>query len=149
MNLEDICYVNQDNERFVGIIAENDIIKINFPLGYRLSNKEELLREDIISLMKVLKLFNNNENDNLKKSNERQRLEETFPFFEYKMMLSYYLDYGLYFERKVNFKQSKNGKIKWNKTIKKEKPYFINNKILPHIVVDLNHKSILFSHLYI
>lgn len=129
-NLNKICHINtnQGEDTFVGIRMQEGEIRVCFPLGYRLEKADKGIRRDILHLLKVLKRFSNviSEKDWTLNNYE---LVEGFPYIAYQKIILNYLDYGYYFEKEVNYKVSKRGKINWNKTIKTQSPVVIDNQI--------------------
>ena len=59
LNLKVKCHVNKngDGDRFVGIKADADQAMVYFPMGYRLPDNEEDIRDDILKLISVLAEF--------------------------------------------------------------------------------------------
>ena len=62
-SLIDNCEVvtQEDGDRFVGLKASTDEVKIYFPLGYDLPETDKELRKDIIHLLSVLHEFTGKE----------------------------------------------------------------------------------------
>ena len=125
INLHDICSVSTgfEDDRFVGIKLSSGKPEVHFPIGFSISNSNDELREDIVTLIKVLKRFFYSEaNSNLKQS--RHENENRFPLLAYQRILLRYLNYGRYFETETEYTAFPSGKINWSRTIKKSIPSF-------------------------
>lgn len=124
-SLFDICNYNanlEDKDYFVGIKCENEKLQINFPLGYKKAENEQELRKDILTLIKVLSVFNGENIARVTNVAFRDREKVQFPIHAYLYIIRDFLTNGYYVEKESFFVQSKTGKINWNKTIKNIKP---------------------------
>lgn len=119
-----------EKDYFVGIKYEDDIFKINFPLGYRKAETEQELRKDILTLIKVLSLFNTENIAYISKESLKDKKSVEFPIHAYLYIIRDFLSSGYYVEKEVTFEHGKTGKINWNKTIKQKKPVLNDNDIV-------------------
>ena len=123
MNLKDICSVNDNrgDNTFVGIISEEGRVKVQFPLGFRLSEDEKGLRKDIILLINTIAASSKKKVSEFK--TEASDLNDTgLPIQSYLFLIKDFIEKGYYQERINEYTISKRGKINWNRTIKTIKP---------------------------
>ena len=113
---------------FVGVHFLDGRFEIKYPLGYRLSSKEDekQCRKDILNLIRVLRQYRSQDKVN-RESKETFYLDTNFPLFAYMAVYNWYLKNGYYLPREVIFKKGTNGKINWSRTIKTTKPAINNN----------------------
>lgn len=121
--LKDRCRINTniDSDTFVGIQATGNDIRVNFPLGFRVSNDERELRREILLLLDVLS--KNTEKKDSSIDMNRERGVEALPIHAYLFIISDYYSRGYYKETEVINKVRKNGKVNWSKTIKTQRAY--------------------------
>ena len=132
--LRNHCHVktNEEGDRFVGIKADSNGVRVNFPIGYDLPKDEDELRRDIRNLFQVLSLFSTKE-DRLIHSNKFKKSKEVeFPIQAYLNVINYYLDHNgnYYIERETEHKISNRGKTDWARTIKTQRPLIYNNSFV-------------------
>lgn len=129
ITLENICrnVTNVNTDTFVGLEFRKDVsgrqITVNFPLGYYISDTEDELRDDIISLLKLLEQAKNKGNISMINPNINNQLEYNPPLKAYFEVLSYFLNNGYYTEIEEEYKRGLSGPVNWKRTINKEKPY--------------------------
>lgn len=130
INIRNKCFVNikDINDDFVGIRCKNGDIKINFPMGFKISDNDDELRKDILLLINTLSL-NTEKKESEILGNIRQYEKTQFPIQSYIEIIKSFYNNGYYKERESIYSVSKKGKINWNRTIKTQKPYVQNNKI--------------------
>lgn len=124
-SLFDVCNYNaniDEKDYFVGIQYDDKQLKINFPLGYRKARTEQELKKDILTLIKVLSLFNTENIAYITKETGKNQDAVQFPIHAYLYVIRDFLNNGYYVEKEIYFKQGTSGKINWNKTIKQIKP---------------------------
>lgn len=127
MTLRFKCYVNgnTDNNRFVGIKIINNQAKIYFPLGYRLSNEERNIKEDILKLISVLTKFMTSSNKISIIQNLKLRQNENFPITAYINVIKYYLKNSSYYvEKDVIQKYNDRGKFNFRVSLRKNVRFF-------------------------
>lgn len=118
------CRVNSNCEidTFVGLRCNDGDISINFPMGYHISEADNELRKDIILLFATLSAnTERKESELLKKGSSFDEVE--FPLQSCMYLIKDFLVRGYYREEEALYKVAKTGKINWNRTIKKQKPY--------------------------
>jgi hypothetical protein len=122
--IRDKCRVNtnRDADAFVGILCENGDIRINFPLGFRISEDEKELRKEILLLIHTIGATTARRDSEILKS-DRVYNQTAFPIQSYMHVISDYYARGYYKEREIKHAAAKRGKIDWNRTIKTRKPY--------------------------
>lgn len=127
--LKDRCAVATQNEgdRFVGIKASTDDVKVYFPLGYQLSDDDSELRSEIFHLFNVLNEFLDKKDRIIPTNNINANQNVEFPLTAYLEVIRYYVENGYYIERDSFFKTKDRGKINWTKTIQQQKPLLYKN----------------------
>ena len=127
--LKDRCTVTTQNEgdRFVGIKAEMDDVKVYFPLGYQLPDNDSELRTEIFHLFNVLNEFLDKKDRIIPINNIEANKNVEFPLNAYLEVIKYYVENGYYVERDSSFKTKDRGKINWTKTIQQQKPLLYKN----------------------
>jgi len=122
---------NINGDTFVGIKSESiegkQSIIINFPIGYKISEEEEELREEIINLFNILKDYKDNQSNVSGLSYDNNDIVEEFPIQAYYQVLYYYLNNGYFYTKEERYKKGVSGPINWNRTIKQEKPIVQSN----------------------
>ncbi len=118
------CSTGEDY--FVGIKCENGQIKVSFPMGFSLIDNPKIIRKDIRNLIRILSRERKNESEQGNK--KRQYDIKSFPIQAYISIITDFFDRGYYIEREITYKTSLNGKIDWNKTVKRQKTYVQDNE---------------------
>lgn len=130
LNIHNKCFVNiKDNyDTFVGIKCIDGDIKINFPMGFSISNDDDGLRKDILLLINTL-----SQNTEKKESEflgqAKKNNEAEFPIQAYIETIKDFYSNGYYKECEILYTVSKKGKINWNRTIKTQRPYIQDNQV--------------------
>ncbi len=114
---------NSMDDNFVGIKAENNKIKVCFPLGYGLSITEENRKEDAKLLIKVLSRFQSRASNLFPRYCENKIEHNKFPIHAYLNVIENYLAHGYYVETKSIYSGNSQGKINWHMTVNKRRPY--------------------------
>jgi hypothetical protein len=124
IDIRDKCRVNSNREMdtFVGLKCNDDDISINFPMCYHISDDNAELRKDIILLFATL-AANTQRRDSELLGQGRSFDEVEFPLQSYMYLIKDFFARGYYREQEVTYKVAKTGKIKWNRTIKTQRPY--------------------------
>ena len=128
-SLFDRCRTNTNIESdvFVGIRRKDEYYEVNFPLGYHLSEDENGLRKDILSLINVLaKNTEKKESELYLGLNKDEMLG--VPVQSYLYLIKDFYERGYYKERDTYRRVAKRGKIDWNRTIKTQKPLLQSNE---------------------
>ena len=129
-SIRDRCFVNQnrDADTFVGLKCENGEFSVHFPLGFGISENDKELRKDIILLLDTIASTTGKKDSSI--YNLAKDYNYTaFPIQAYISIIKDYYERGYYQEREKQYVVSKRGKIDWNKTIKKQKPYVQENRL--------------------
>ena len=124
-NIRNLCRVStdEDGDVFVGIKADSNNISVSFPLGYEIPKSDNEIRKDIKHLIWILSEFTTKE-DRLIALNKFQAPQFVdFPINAYRELIEYYLCYGYYVEKDVEYKTSSTGNKNWAKTVKNQKGY--------------------------
>lgn len=130
LNIRSKCFVNikDTNDTFVGIKCKDGDIRINFPLGFSISNDDDELRKDIILLINTLSV-NTAKMDSEFLGEARKYEQMEFPIQACIDIIKEFYSNGYYKEVEAVYTVSKKGKINWNRTIKTQKPYVQDNEI--------------------
>lgn len=117
---------NKEGDSFVGIKSENidgtHTISINFPMGYNISDNEEIVRNEIIQLVTVLQMYND-EDSKISEIRPEQILKTIqFPVQSYFTVLHDYLNNDYYQVQEKQYQVGLSGPINWSQTIKKQTP---------------------------
>lgn len=117
---------NREGDTFVGIKSEliNEVhnLTIYFPLGYKISQDENLVRNEIIQLLTVLQDYNDEQSQVASISPEQLLKTVRFPAQAYIKVITDYLNNGYYKMSEDEFKLGQSGAISWNKTRKQVEP---------------------------
>ena len=117
---------NREDDTFVGIKSEHienkTIISIHFPLGYKISQDDEVLRDEIIQLMSVLNEYNDQQSVIDEIQPDQLLKTVSFPVQAYLTVILDYLNNGYYQIKEDMYVQGTSGAISWSQTIKKEDP---------------------------
>lgn len=145
-SLFDVCNYNaniDEKDYFVGIKYEAERLQINFPLGYKKADKESELRKDILTLVKVLSLFNTENIAKITNASFKDKEKVQFPIHAYLYIIRDFLSNGYYAEKEVIFNQGNTGKINWNKTIKQIRPEINDESVvyLKYITRKINYNE--------
>lgn len=130
LNIRDKCFVNikDTDDNFVGIRCRDGDIKINFPIGFNISNNDDEIRKDILLLINALTV-NIGKKDSEFLGQYKKYEEIEFPIQAYIEIIKDFYNNGYYIEREVLYTVSKKGKINWNRTIKTQKPYVQDTQV--------------------
>ncbi len=128
--LKDRCHVAGEQNRFVGIKADSESAEIYFPIGWHLSDDERILREDIITLLRVLYAFM--KRDALISARGLGATQEVeFPIHAYLKIITRFLNDGRYYiESEPNYKVGANGQISWARTLRTQKGFVKNGSLI-------------------
>ena len=122
LNLKKRCHVNtnDDGDRFVGVKANTEGERVYFPMGYRLSDNDADIREDILNLIDILSVFNNSKDSELKMDKFEAPQTVNFPVNAYMNIIRDYLEKGHYYnETECIRKKSDRGKIDFPATLRR------------------------------
>ena len=113
---------NGDGDRFVGVKAESQEAMVYFPLGYRVPETDDEIRQDILHLISVLSEFTERTDRVLHMQKFEAPQSVDFPVNAYMEIINYFLQNGYYMEKEVKRVISTRGAADWSKTIKTIKP---------------------------
>lgn len=113
---------NGDGDRFVGIKAESNEAMVYFPIGYRIPETEEAIRQDILRLISVLSEFTDRHDRVLHMQKFEAPQSVDFPVNAYMEIINYYLQNGYYVEKEVKHVIANRGAVDWGRTIKTIRP---------------------------
>ena len=160
-NLKDICVVSSNtiDDNYVGIKFIDEEVQVYFPLGYEIPEENAECRKSIINLMKTISIGNrlNNSDSKLSMNNGK---EDEVPFNSFIWIINDYLNNGLYTDKEKVYKQNKNGKINWKKTLNTKfyissknavylNPYVEKNTLEDNIITDIHAYCVKLSVEYI
>lgn len=127
LNLSVHCHINQNgnNDRFVGIKIDTNKAMVYFPIGYRLSDNDDGIRQDILLLIAVLSIFSNYKDGVV----TTQKFEMThlvnFPINAYINIVRYFLQQNTYYmEKEQIMKVKDSGKIDWSTSLRRNISFF-------------------------
>ena len=116
---------NGDGDRFVGIKADADQAMVYFPMGYRLPDNEEDIRDDILKLISVLAEFTDSKDKVLAMQKFEAPQSVNFPINAYMNIIRYYLEQRSYYTEKDPIrKTSDKGKIDFAASLRRNVSFF-------------------------
>lgn len=127
LNLRARCHINRNGagDRFVGVKVDAAQAKVCFPMGYRLPEDEEDIRQDILRLLDVLSLFDDSRQGELSMGAADKPRETDFPVHAYMSLIRRFLEQGCYYaEREQIRKAADRGRIDWAASLKKNVAFF-------------------------
>lgn len=137
---------NKEGDTFVGIKSEfiNDKHEINvyFPIGYKISQKEEDVRDEIIDLVEVLQAYNDKQST-ISKITANQVLKTVmFPVQAYFRVMQHFLQHDYYMENEEIFVPGMSGPMSMRETIKRVQPIVQESGfIFPYLMVRKNNDT--------
>lgn len=131
MNLKDRCRVisKDSNDSFIGLQWDKQHeVSVSFPTGYRLGKNERELKNDILSLINVIRLSKVAANSALFQYAKKD-IKVTFPAEAYVEIILDYMNRGWYREYETIHRTNTSGKTSWARTIKSQTAYIQNDEI--------------------
>jgi len=120
--------MNNNDERFVGIKADQGNAIVYFPIGYKLPETEQELRKDIIHLIYILTTFTKSREGVLSSRDYVKSQSVSYPIHAYLNVVNSYLQSKAYYmESERKYIVSDHGKTNWSRTIKRQKPMIQQN----------------------
>ena len=116
-NLEKIAATGELNNQFVGVKITNNKIKFHYPETYQLSDNDDELRRDILSVLRTISLAKTL-TSNLSSYNSKFNNNDVFPIGAYLWIINDYLTYGRYENREKTYQHGARGKIDWRRTLR-------------------------------
>lgn len=128
LSIRDKCYVNtnKDTDTFVGIMCDKGSFSVHFPLGFRISESDKDLRNDIMLLIGSIESTIGHRKSGIQIDAENCN-QIGFPIQAYLAVIYDFFDRGYYKEREIEYTVAKRGKINWSRTIKTQKPVIQDN----------------------
>lgn len=112
---------NREGDTFVGIKSENidgkHNLSIHFPLGYKISDTEDVVRDEILELVTVLQEYNDERSRISKISPEQVLKTVRFPVQAYMTVIMEYLNNGYYQIKEEQFARGTAGQVHWPRTV--------------------------------
>lgn len=131
---------NKEGDTFVGIksevVDEKHDLTIYFPIGYKISEDEDKVRDEIIQLLSVLREYNDEQSSVSSITSEQLLKTVRFPVQAYLKVITDYFNNGLYKMTEDEFRIGQSGAISWNKTRMRMQPIVTPNGIVyPNYIV--------------
>lgn len=127
LNLKARCHVNKngDGDRFVGVKADTNNAMVFFPMGYRLPEGEDEIREDILKLIEVISTFNDSKDRLLAINQFEAHQSVNFPVNAYMNIIRYFLEQGDYYKEREQIRKTADcGKIDFPTSLRKNVKFF-------------------------
>lgn len=115
-NLLKIPATGKQDNQFVGIKIVNNQIEFHYPETYQLSEDDEGLRKDILTVLRSVSLAKTKASD-LSSYNTRHTYGYVFPLGAFLWIISDYITYGRYENREKIYDRGVRGKINWKRTM--------------------------------
>lgn len=130
--LKDRCHVatGYDGDRFVGIKADTESAEIYFPIGWNLPDDDRTIREDIITLFRILYAFNKKDKL-ISARNFKNPQDVDFPIYAYLKIITRFLNDGKYYvESDHEYKVGAKGQISWSRTVRSQRGIVQNGSLI-------------------
>ena len=115
-NLLMIPATGKQGNQFIGIKIFDNQIEFHYPETYQLSDNDEGLRKDIITILRSVSLAKTKTSDS-SSYNTQFSNSYVFPLGAYLWLINDYLTYGRYENREKVFERGVKGKINWKHTM--------------------------------
>lgn len=132
-NLEKIAATGELNNQFVGVKISNNKIEFHYPETYQLSDNDDELRRDILSVLRTISLAKTL-TSNLSSYNSKFNNHDVFPIGAYLWIINDYLTYGKYENREKTYQHGARGKIDWRRTLRASPAISSGNVIYTDII---------------
>ena len=132
-NLEKIAATGELNNQFVGVKIANNKIEFHYPETYQLSDNDDELRRDILSVLRTISLAKTL-TSNLSSYNSKFNNNDVFPIGAYLWIINDYLTYGKYENREKTYQHGARGKIDWRRTLRTSPAISNGNVIYTDII---------------
>lgn len=127
-NLKIIAATGKLDNQFVGIKIADNQIEFHYPETYELSQDENGLRKDILSVLRTVSLAKTKTSD-LSSYNTSHSDAEVFPLGSFLWIINDYLTYGRYENREKKYERGIKGRINWKRTMHSN-PIISNGNII-------------------
>lgn len=115
-NLKKIAATGKADNQFIGIKIFDNQIEFHYPETYHLSEDDDSLRRDILSILRTVSLAKTKTSD-LSSINTQHANDYVFPLGAYLWIINDYLVYGRYENREKVYQRGAKGKIDWKRTM--------------------------------
>lgn len=115
-NIVKIPATGKEGNKFVGIRINENKIEFHYPETFNLSENDDELRKDILSILRTISLAKTTTSDS-STYNTKFKNDNVFPINSYLWIINDYLTYGRYENREKIYDKNINGKINWKKTL--------------------------------
>ena len=132
-NLEKIAATGELNNQFVGVKIANNKIEFHYPETYQLSDNDDELRQNILSVLRTISLAKTL-TSNLSSYNSKFNNNDVFPIGAYLWIINDYLTYGKYENREKTYQHGARGKIDWRRTLRTSPAISNGNVIYTDII---------------
>lgn len=127
LRLKALCHINENDEgdRFVGVKVNGDERRVCFPMGYRLPENEDDIRNDILQLIDILSVFSKSKQKGLSMQKFETPHLVNFPVNTYMNIIREYLKKDCYYtEKEPTRKTADRGRIDWSNSLKKNVAFY-------------------------
>ncbi|MBR9698230.1 MULTISPECIES: LlaJI family restriction endonuclease [Bacillota] len=137
---------NQEGDTFVGIkseiVGDRHEISVHFPIGYKISEKEEDVRDEILDLFSVLQAYNDKQS-RVSQITANQVLKTVrFPVQAYLRVIHYYLQHDYYKENEEVYVPGMSGPVNMRETISKIRPIVQKSGfVFPNLMIRKNNDT--------
>lgn len=137
---------NREGDTFVGvkseIIGDKHEVNVYFPIGYKISEKEETVRDEIIDLISVLQAYNDNQSRVSQITSNQVLKTVRFPVQAYFKVMHYYLQNDYYKENEEVYVPGTSGPVSMKVTINKIQPIVQKaGFVFPNLMVRKNNDT--------
>jgi hypothetical protein len=132
-NLEKIAATGELNNQFVGVKISNNKIEFHYPETYQLSDRDDELRRDVLSVLRTISLAKTL-TSNLSSYNSKFNNNDVFPIGAYLWIINDYLMYGRYENREKTYQHGARGKVDWKRTLRNSPAISDGNVIYTDII---------------
>lgn len=139
-NLEIKPSTGKIDSQFVGIKIKENNIEFHYPETYDLSNDEEGLRKDIVTILRSVGLAKTFTSDK-SSYNQSHKDEYVFPLKSFLWIINDYLTYGKYENLEKKFQEGIKGKINWKRTMSSNPAFSNGNIVYTNIVSEKQNQT--------
>ncbi len=147
-NLITIPATGKLDNQFIGIKIFNNQIEFHYPETYQLSETEDGLRKDILSVLRTVSLAKTRTSD-MSSYNTQHKSNYVFPLGAYLWLINDYLTYGRYENREKTYQQGVKGKINWKRTMRSNPIISSSNIVYTDIISEkISQRDNLITEIY-
>ena len=129
----------EQNNSFVGIKVSDNEIEFHYPEAYSLDDSDGY-KKDILNILRTIRLANSR----TKETSElfsRFNENDSYPLYSYLFILNDYFENKRYVNKEKIIKRGIQGKILWNKTLRKAPLISDGNIVLPIYISELKQQQ--------